>query len=171
MHRDALRRLILLGLIGSFAPANAGAAALASPPASPPEPPHFASLSSNKVYMREGPTYAHRVLWMYRRKGLPVEVLASFDVWRRVVDPHGTIGWLHSSMVSDHRTVEVVSAAPAPIRRRVDEDSAILALAQTGAIAKLEACEEEVCEVSAGGIDGWIDKKNIWGVRAGEIFH
>jgi SH3-like domain-containing protein len=167
MHRDAVRRLILLGLIGSFAVAKAGAAA----PTSPSEPPHFASLSSDKVYMREGPTYAHRVLWIYHRKGLPVEVLASFDVWRRVEDPHGTVGWVHGSMVSDHRTVEVIGATPAPIRRWADADSAVLALAQTGTVAKLEGCDANACEVSASGIDGWIDKKNIWGVREGEIFH
>ena len=167
MHRDAVLRLILVGLISSFAPANAGAAA----PASPPEPPHFASLSSNKVYMREGPGYAHRVLWMYRRKGLPVEVLASFDVWRRVVDPHGTVGWLHSSMVSDRRTVEIVSSAPAAIRRRADTDSAVLALAQPGAVAKLEACNAAFCEVSVADIDGWVEKKNVWGVSARDVFN
>src|SRR5208282_5566810 len=67
--------------------------------------PRFASLASDKVYMREGPTYRHPILWVYRRKGLPVEVIGQYDVWRRVRDVDGTTGWIHGSMIAETRTV------------------------------------------------------------------
>jgi SH3-like domain-containing protein len=132
--------------------------------------PHFASLSSAKVSLREGPTYRHRVLWLYRRKGLPVEVTAQYDVWRRVRDMDGTVGWIHSSMLSGQRTVLVTAKKPVRIREDVEQASKTLALAAPGVIAKLDRCQPRECEISVQGVDGWIDKKDVWGVKPGEIF-
>jgi len=132
--------------------------------------PRFASLASDKVYMREGPTYRHPILWVYRRKGLPVEILAQYDVWRRVRDADGTMGWVHSSMISETRMVLVTAKTPVAVRRAADSRSQILALAQPGVVAKLESCMAAACEIDAGGTEGWIEKKNIWGVKAGEVF-
>jgi SH3-like domain-containing protein len=133
--------------------------------------PRFASLGSDKVYMREGPTYRHPILWVYRRKGLPVEVLAQYDVWRRVKDSDGTVGWVHSSMIAETRTIVVTARSHVPLRRTNDLRSQILALAQPGVVAKLEACATSVCEIETAGTEGWIEKKNIWGVKPGEVFH
>ncbi|MGD0144586.1 MAG: SH3 domain-containing protein [Rhizomicrobium sp.] len=150
---------------------SSAAAAPAMRPDEGAVPPRFVSLDSNKVYMREGPTYDHRVLWVYRRKGLPVLLTAQFDVWRRVQDSDGTVGWVHSTMISDARTVLVTSKTPAALRSAEQPNSNILALAQPGVIAKLETCGPTACQVSTGSVEGWIDKKNIWGVRAGDVFH
>lgn len=132
--------------------------------------PRFASLASNKVYMREGPTYRHPTLWIYRRKGLPVKVVAQYDVWRRVTDADGTTGWIHSSMISEVRTVLVTAKTRVPVRYTEDIHSQILALAQPGVVAKLEACAANACEILSEGTEGWIEKKNIWGVTRGEVF-
>jgi len=132
--------------------------------------PRYASLDRNEVYLREGPSYRHRVLWVYRKKGLPVKIIAQYDVWRRVQDWQGSIGWIHASQLTDARTVIVTAKKQAPIRENADPRSKILALAGAGVIAKLEACRANACEVSASGTDGWIDKKNIWGVSASERF-
>lgn len=132
--------------------------------------PRYASLDRNEVYLREGPSYQHRILWIYRKKGLPVKIIAQYDVWRRVQDWQGSIGWIHSSMLSDARTVIVMAKKQAPIRENLGPGGKILALAKPGVIAKLEACRATACEVSASGTDGWIDKKNIWGVSASERF-
>ena len=65
---------------------------------------HYASLRSDKVYLREGPTYQHRVLFIYKRKDYPVEVIASYESWRRVRDVDGTVGWISQMMLSDARS-------------------------------------------------------------------
>jgi len=130
--------------------------------------PRFASFAAAKVYLREGPSYRNRILWIYHRRGLPVEVLAEYDVWRRIRMPDGAVGWVHTAMLSPARTVIVTATANAPIRGEASPSSQILALAQPGVIAKLETCEAAACEISVDGTDGWIDKKNVWGVRAGE---
>ena len=159
-----LRSALALGLLGATllvpSPSFAG----------PKAPLGYASLSRDKVYLREGPTYRHRVLWVYRRKGLPVRVLSKYDVWRRVEMPDGAAGWLHNTMLSDARTALITAKKPAPLREQAAADAKILALAAPGVIAKLEACQVQACEVTADGVTGWVDKKNIWGVSAGDTF-
>lgn len=131
---------------------------------------HYASLRSDQVNMREGPTYAHPILWVYRRRFYPVEVLTIYDTWRRVRDPEGQIGWMNASMLSDSRTVLVVAGPRAALRAYAQPRSRIVAYAAKGVVGRLKACEPSACRISAGGVDGWIDKNQIWGVDAGEVF-
>jgi SH3-like domain-containing protein len=147
-----------------------GALAIPAPAVAASQPLGYASLSRDKVYLREGPTYRHKVLWIYRRKGLPVEVLSKYDVWRRVRMPDGAAGWVHNTMLSDARTVLITAKKPAPLREDAAANSKILALAGPGVIAKLDACQAETCEVTTEGVTGWVDKNNLWGVNAGDIF-
>ena len=161
MIRDALAK--------SIRPAVAALVALAALGAAPG--PYYASLSRDKVFLREGPSYQHRVLWIYRRKGLPVLVLNQYDIWRRIKDSDGTIGWVSGVMLNaGRRTIVVTSKKAAPIRDDAAEAAHVIAYAQTGVVAKLEACKVDACKVSADGTEGWIDKKNIWGVGVGEVF-
>src|SRR5579864_2624572 len=70
--------------------------------------PHYVSQRIDKAYMREGPSFDHKVMWVYQHKGYPLLVTASFDVWRRVLDVDGTTGWMSAQMLSDKRTVLVI---------------------------------------------------------------
>lgn len=148
----------------------AAALLLGVAPAGADQLPRFASLSRDKAYLRQGPTYDHKVLWIYRHKGLPVEILASYDVWRRVKMPDGTVGWLHVQMLSSARTVLVLGKSPVPLRKDDDGSAKIIALAEPGVTAKLRHCGQTACEITADGTDGWADKSKLWGVRAGETF-
>ncbi|HSM95484.1 MAG TPA: SH3 domain-containing protein [Rhizomicrobium sp.] len=161
--------MILAARVRSLAPLLAVLAAI---PALAGEPlPAYASLASNRVYLREGPSYQHRVLWIYRRKGLPVKVLNKYDIWYRVEDSDGTIGWISNVMIStSRRTVVVTSKRAAPIRDGAGQNASAIAYAQPGVVARLEACKADACEVSADGTDGWIRKQDIWGVGVGEVF-
>ena len=48
--------------------------------------PRFASLKTDRVNLREGPSKDHATKWVYERAGLPVEITAEFEIWRRVRD-------------------------------------------------------------------------------------
>jgi SH3-like domain-containing protein len=162
--------MILAARVKSVALGGAVLTALAAFGAAP-APPQFASLNRDKVYLREGPSYQHRVLWIYRRKGLPVRVLNKYDIWYRVEDSDGTKGWISNVMLSTRRrTIVVTSKHAAPIRDSADLTAPPIAYAQSGVVAKLEACKARVCEVSVDGTDGWIKKADIWGVGVGEVF-
>lgn len=131
---------------------------------------YFASLKSEEVYMREGPSANNRVKWVYRRKGLPVEVLASFDVWRRVRDMDGEIGWIHVALLSRDRTVVVAAGQDAAVRGREDERSGVVAEAKPGAIGRLLGCRKLACQVKFDGAAGWVERARLWGVRDGDDF-
>ena len=48
--------------------------------------PRFVSLKADKINVRRGPSSEHQVAWVYQRKGLPVEITAEFENWRRIRD-------------------------------------------------------------------------------------
>ena len=129
----------------------------------------YVSQRSDKAYLREGPTYAHKVLWIYRHRGYPFAVIAQFDVWRRVQAVDGTVGWMSAAMLSDQRTILVTGKGRAKITAAADGGK-LVGLADPGAIAGLSACARDACRIRSEGIDGWIAKSRIWGVEANEVF-
>lgn len=131
---------------------------------------HYASIRRDQAYLREGPSYAHKVLWVYRRKDYPVKIIESFDAWRRVKDANGTVGWMHHTQLSDTRTVVFIGFTNSALQAEFLPTSKVVAYAAPGVVAKLKACKPAACEVETSGIEGWVDKKNIWGVDLGEVF-
>jgi SH3-like domain-containing protein len=130
---------------------------------------HYASLRAAKVYLREGPTYQHRVLFIYQRKDYPVQLIATYESWRRVRDVDGTVGWISQTMLSDARTVLITGKGRAAIRSQPYATASLRAWADPGVVARLRACKPQFCEIVSDGMRGWIDKNRIWGVDAGEI--
>ena len=129
----------------------------------------YVSQRADKAYLREGPTYAHRVLWVYRHRGYPFAVLAEFDVWRRVRAADGAVGWMSASMLTDQRTVLVTGKGRAKLFADANGGK-LVALADPGAVAGLVACAPAACHIKGEDIDGWITKDRIWGVGANEVF-
>lgn len=129
----------------------------------------YVSQRTDKAYLREGPSYAHRVLWVYRHKGYPFAVLAEFDVWRRVKAADGAVGWMSASMLTDQRTVLVTGQGRAKIFADAGGGK-VVALADPGATAALQSCALAACRIRGAGIDGWIPKDRIWGVGVSEVF-
>ncbi len=62
--------------------------------------PRYVSLKTDRVNLREGPSKDHRTLWVFQRAGLPVEIIAEFETWRRIRDSEGTEGWVLHSLLS-----------------------------------------------------------------------
>ena len=143
------------------------AASLAQAPAIAP---HYVSQRTDKAYLREGPGYAYRVLWIYRHKGMPFQESAAYDVWRRVAAPDGAVGWMSQEMLSDSRTVLVTGKTRVAIRKDMDAGAKVIGLADPGAVMKLKTCVSDACRVASGDTDGWIPKADLWGVAASEVF-
>ncbi|HET7086305.1 MAG TPA: SH3 domain-containing protein [Rhizomicrobium sp.] len=129
----------------------------------------YVSQRPDKAYLREGPSFAHKVLWVYRHRGYPFAVTAEFDVWRRVRAADGTVGWMSASMLSDQRTVLITGKERVRITAQPGGGKPV-ALADPGAIARLVACTREACHIRGESADGWITKDRIWGVGADEVF-
>src|ERR1700727_2965905 len=69
--------------------------------------PRYVSLKSDHVNVRGGPTKDNDVAWVYTRSGLPVEITAEFENWRRVRDSEGAEGWVYHSLLSGRRTAVI----------------------------------------------------------------
>jgi SH3-like domain-containing protein len=133
--------------------------------------PRYVSLKSDHVNVRAGPTKDQDVSWIYTRAGLPVEITAEFENWRRVRDSEGAEGWVYHSLLSGRRTAVVTMKKRdelAALRDRPDADSAVAARLQAGVLAQVKRCTGNWCRISGDGFDGWIEQQRLWGVYADE---
>jgi len=130
--------------------------------------PRFVSLKGSEGNARRGPSLSHRIDWVFTHSGMPLKITAEFGHWRRVEDRDGAGGWVHYSLLSGVRTV-IVDEDMTELHSRPDERASVVARAEAGAIAKLEDCTRDWCEITADEADGWVPKTVIWGVSPEEI--
>ena len=53
--------------------------------------PRMVSLRSNLINARSGPGARYPIEWVYRQKGAPVEIIAEFELWRKIRDWDGSL--------------------------------------------------------------------------------
>lgn len=129
--------------------------------------PRFVTLRADEVNLRTGPGERYPIVWVYHRKGLPVEVVAEFDVWRKIRDAQGTSGWVHERMIADQRSV-VVEGVVRTLRDTPSNSAPAVARAEPGVIAHLLECRPAWCRIEAQGIKGWLPRDEMWGVYPDE---
>ena len=133
--------------------------------------PRFVSLKADRVNVRQGPNKDQDVRWGYTRAGMPVEITADFETWRRIRDWEGAEGWVYHSLLSGRRTAVVTMKSKdelASLYDRPDRDSAIAARLQVGVVTQVKKCANGWCRVTGNGFDGWIEQQRLWGVYADE---
>ncbi|MCB9988996.1 MAG: hypothetical protein H6868_06635 [Rhodospirillales bacterium] len=131
--------------------------------------PRFASLRSDKVYMRAGPGLRYPIRWIYNRENLPMEIVQEFDHWRKIRDYDGEEGWVHQSLLSGLRTVMVRGEGdPVPVRDKPESESRMIVRLEPTVIATAEKCIPDWCRIEVGGYRGWIEKKVLWGIYEDE---
>lgn len=135
--------------------------------------PRYVSLKSDRVNLREGPSKEHRTSWVFQRAGLPVEITAEFETWRRVRDADGSEGWVLHSLLSGRRTVLVApwsknKGETFALRESASETAAITASLEPGVIANVHSCQSAWCRVTVSKITGYIRQDRLWGVYPNE---
>ena len=151
------------GSIGEEAPRPMGPSGLPIP--------RFVSLKAEKVNVRRGPSSDHPVAWVFQRKGLPVEIVAEFENWRRVRDSDGEEGWILQNMLSGKRTAVIApwkQGQRVPLLTAATAASGLVAEVGAGVVGEVEGCDGQWCEVTAGGYDGFVEQTQLWGVYPGE---
>lgn len=130
--------------------------------------PRFVSLKAGMAHVRGGPGLTHRKDWELRHRGMPLEITAEYEHWRRVRDSDGAGGWIHYSLLSGRRTVVVVSEEAGMHIGRGDATPVIARLRQ-GVIARIRNCAADWCRLSVERHKGWVRREHLWGVRKDEI--
>ncbi len=133
--------------------------------------PRFVSLKSDRVNVRSGPNKDQEVRWVYTRAGMPVEITAEFENWRRIRDWEGAEGWVYHSLLSGRRSAVVVpqiNAELVPLYESADIESAVVAKLQSGVLGTLKACDGAWCQFTGKNFSGWIRQERLWGAYPNE---
>lgn len=132
--------------------------------------PRFVALKSAETNVRTGPGTRYPIQWVFRREGMPVEVIDEFELWRKVRDSEGTAGWVHKTMIAGKRNVMVKGKQPQIVRGDADAKAKPLLKVEPAVVMRLVECTAEWCRIQVTGRKGWIEKKYLWGVYKEETF-
>lgn len=131
--------------------------------------PRFAALHADEVNLRTGPGTRYPIDWVYLRQGLPLEITAEFDIWRRVRDWEGSEGWVHKSALTGKRAL-IVTGGLRNIYKSDDQTSGLAAQVESGAIGHIVSCRPVWCKVKFDHVKGYMRKADFWGTYPNETF-
>jgi SH3-like domain-containing protein len=125
--------------------------------------PRYVSLKFDEVNARGGPGDDYRLLWVYRTKGLPVQVVAETTDWRRICDPTGGLAWVKATGVDGRRTALRALPQPLPLHKTPAIGGKIEAILAGRSIAQLKTCKGGWCELKTSGGSAWAPAGELWG--------
>lgn len=139
--------------------------------------PRYVSLKSDRVNLRTGPGTDYPTAWVFRRAGMPLEVIKEFESWRQVRDADGATGWVLQSFLSGRRTAlvlpwEVKADKPVPsieIYRSDSTSSPVVVRVEAGNIANVHDCDGRWCHVTIDDYRGYLEQKKLWGIYDNEV--
>ena len=107
----------------------------------------WGSLKYNKTYLRTGPSKDNKVIWVYKRKGLPIKVIRKKDDWYLILLPENQKGLINSSQFSKKKMAlirDTISETEKIIKNKKpldvrDIDNNPVAYVHNGVIVKLLA--------------------------------
>lgn len=132
--------------------------------------PRWVSLKPDEVNVRTGPGTRYPIQFVYRREGMPVEIVEEYDLWRKIKDIDGAAGWVHKTMLDGHRNAIIKAKDDRILRAEPEAKARPLIKVEPQVIAKLVECEKDWCRIQVSGRKGWIEKKYLFGVYAEEVF-
>lgn len=125
--------------------------------------PYWATLRYDEVNMRVGPSVEYPIVWVYKRKGLPVKVVRIREGWRLVEDHEGTQGWISQNQLDPGRGGMVTGSDIAEVRAAASTGAAVKWRAAPGVVARMKKCRAGWCEVDIAGRKGWMSAERLWG--------
>lgn len=160
--RRRLRRLT--NVAAALALTSGGLALAADRPTPSGLPvPRYVSLKFDEVNARAGPGDDHKRVWVYRVRGLPVQVVAETFEWRRICDPEGGVAWVHRRTTDGRRMVMRTAATPAPLRKSPRDEARVFAYLNARSLAALDRCKDGWCRIRVDGVTGWAPASDLWG--------
>lgn len=129
--------------------------------------PRFASLRSDEVNVRTGPGTRYPVDWVFKRKAMPVEIVAEYENWRKIRDWQGASGWVHQSLLTGKRSF-IVPAKAASLYKTPATAAEVVAKLEPEVMGEIRSCAGDWCRVRVPTVSGWVQRTGIWGVYKSE---
>ena len=130
------------------------------------EVPYWATIKTDELNMRVGPSRQYRIAWVFKRRGLPVKIIRVVDAWRLIEDIDGTRGWVSANLLSPQTGGMVVGTGPAPMRAQPDRNARLKWKLEVGVIGNLGDCDDGWCVFEVRGHKGWVPQDRLWGAAA-----
>lgn len=122
--------------------------------------PRLGSLKRTITNVRAGPGTQYPILWVFNRKGWPVQLISRYQSWYKIRDVEGEEGWVYASLISQVHTVSVKAGEPAVMYKKQSGEYPVLRFAPTS-VLNLKRCGKLMCEVSYRNYSGWIEKTKL----------
>ena len=144
--------------------------------------PRFATTRSSPINVRVGPGQKYDLAWIFTKPNMPIEIVAEFDIWRKIRDFDGSEGWIQQNLLSGARAGLVApwkNGANVPLLAGASADASIRAYLGTGFRVDVRKCDGNWCQVDATSHDasghaqtysGYLKQSDIWGVYENEVF-
>ena len=130
--------------------------------------PRFVSLNKDEIFVRTGPSLQYPIRWVYRKRGLPVEIIREYDTWRQVRDFDGSVGWVHHAMLSGYRAAIVKSKEGVTLTARPESTASVVVRLEKGVVVGVDTCPDTWCKVRISGFKGWVPRVTLWGIYPDE---
>lgn len=133
--------------------------------------PRMVSLRSNLINARSGPGARYPIEWVYMQKGAPVEIIAEFELWRKIKDWQGSESWVHKSMLSGRRSVKLTTPGESNIYDKPEYTAPVIAKAEDEVVGSVKKCPagSDFCLIAFGSVEGWVPRANVFGVYPKEV--
>ena len=125
--------------------------------------PKYASIKKEKAYSRHNASFDAPLEWIYQKKNLPILIIRERDNWREIRDIDGAQTWMHVSMISNKKTF--INNTEQNLLKYKDNNNIVNAIVKKGVVGKIINCDEMFCKVKIKSYRGWIEKKNLWGIK------
>ncbi len=130
------------------------------------EVPFWASIKTDELNMRVGPSREYKIDWVFKRRNLPVKVTRIAEGWWLIRDSEGTQGWVSANLMSVRRSVLIVGDGATEIREAPADNAKLKWNVEPGVVGYLGDCQAGWCEIEIRGHEGWIKQSRLWGTGA-----
>jgi SH3-like domain-containing protein len=126
-------------------------------------PPYWASIDEPEARMRTGPSTEYPTMWIYKRKYLPVKIIARYKEWRKLEDKDGTQGWMHARLLSATQTAIIIGKDIQVLTDQPKKGSKVAWRVEPGVVGKISECSRNFCLFDSNGRRGYVNRTIIWG--------
>ena len=100
-----------------------------------------------------------------------MEIVAEFELWRKIKDWEGAESWVHKAMLSGRRFVRVVNSGDNNIYAKDDKDSRVVAKVEDGVVGEIDKCPSPkgMCLIKFDNVQGWMPRQVLFGIYKDEV--
>lgn len=129
--------------------------------------PRFATLKSDEVNVRTGPGARYPIDWVFKRKGMPVEIVAEYENFRKIRDWQGASGWVYQGLLTGKRSF-IIPSKTANLYKTPAPSAEVVAKLEPEVLGEIHSCQGDWCRVKVSNVSGWLERTEMWGVYKSE---